>query len=115
MPFSTTDIDANREPSPRRGVMDDDDREHENDLPPAHLSRAMREFWLETMRQHELPPAKVLVLTAACGAHDTMEKARTTIAKEGMASEFNGKPHPLLLVEHRARGQFSRLIRQLNL
>lgn len=85
---------------------------------PAHLSAAMRTWWRTAKSTYELEPHHVLLLTAACEAHDRAAAAAAVISKEGVTVPDRygvAKVHPAVSVERDARAAFARLVRQLDL
>ena len=85
---------------------------------PKHLEKATREWWLSTVRNWQLEPHHVRILTLAAECWDRAQAARVQIDAEGMTHRDRfgqPKPHPLLQVERDSRLAFSRLVRELRL
>lgn len=85
---------------------------------PTYLKPATRRWWREVVTTWELDEHHVRILTLAAEAWDRAQDARETIAKAGAyyLDRFGQpKSHPAVAVERDARGQFARLVRELDL
>lgn len=85
---------------------------------PRHLAAPTKKWWDSVVKDYELEPHHVRLLTLACEALDRAEQARKILAKEGpvVADRF-GTPrkHPAVSIEENARIAFARLVRELDL
>ena len=86
-------------------------------LPPAHLSKAMQDWWHAVVRDYELDEHHLKLLEACCGSWDRMEQARATLAREGLTiqTKHGVKQHPAANIERDSRLAFARLLRELDL
>jgi phage terminase small subunit len=85
---------------------------------PKHLRLETKAFWISTVKDYELEPHHIKLLTGACEAWDRASEAREAINKaSAYFTNRHGeiKPHPGLSVERDSRSLFARLIRELNL
>ena len=85
---------------------------------PKHLGRDAKEFWKETVRDYELEPHHVLILTGACECMDRIAEARKRIEVEGcyLANRRGElRAHPANQVERENKILLARLLRELNL
>ena len=85
--------------------------------PPAHLSRASREWWISVISNYNLEPHHLLLLQTACEALDRLQQAREILAIEGItvAGLQGTKPHPAIAIERDSRIGFLRAHRELDL
>ena len=86
--------------------------------PPGHLRAETRKWWSAVLREYELEPHHVRLLTLAAEAWDRAQEARETVARDGSYYHDRfGAPrkHPAVQVELDSRTSFSRLIRELDL
>ena len=86
--------------------------------PPDHLSPATAAWWLTVLRDFELEPSHVVLLTLACEALDRCRQATEILARDGLtceASDGGIKAHPAVSIERDSRLAFARLLRQLDL
>lgn len=90
-----------------------------NPKAPNHLSIPMRRWWTAVMREFDLDPQDVKLVTLAAEAHDRCTDARETIANAGTPYYTNrfGEPraHPAVAIERDSRTSFARLLRELGL
>jgi P27 family predicted phage terminase small subunit len=86
---------------------------------PAHLRADTAKWWLEVVREYELEPHHVKLLTLAAEALDRAAQAREAIAKDGayIPGRYEGtvRAHPAIVVERDSRLAFARLVRELGL
>jgi len=85
---------------------------------PKHLRKETRGFWSGIVRDFQLEPHHVKLLTAACESWDRAIQAREAVTLAGcFSTNRHGeiKPHPGLSVERDSRSLFAKLIRELNL
>jgi phage terminase small subunit len=85
---------------------------------PKHLRPETKAFWLSTLKDYELEPHHIRLLTSACEAWDRAVEAREAITTAGAYFKNRHgelKPHPGLSVERDSRSLFARLIRELSL
>lgn len=84
---------------------------------PAHLQRATRAWFLTVLRDYQLEPHHVRLLTLAAEAWDRHEQARAEIACDGLTipTAHGRKTHPAVAIERDARLAFARLVRELDL
>jgi phage terminase small subunit len=88
------------------------------DAPPSDLSAAAQEFWRQVMGAFELERHHVVTLNLALHAWDRAEEARMIVDRDGMTVRDRFaqlRPHPMLAVERDARGQYARLMREVDL
>ncbi len=85
---------------------------------PRHLRRATRAWWNSVLRDYELDPHHVYLLTLAGECLDREAQAREAIEKDGPYHKNRHgelKPHPALQTERDCKALFARLVRELNL
>jgi phage terminase small subunit len=84
---------------------------------PAHLSPAMRTFYLEKRREYAMQSHHLRLLQLACEAWDRAQQAREILATDGITvgGREGIKPHPAIAIERDSRLAFARLIAQLSL
>lgn len=84
---------------------------------PKHLTAATQRWFEEVLEAYVMDSHHVRLLTLACEAWDQKEQARAATAKHGLTFEDKGriKMRPEVLIEQRARTQFAKLVRELNL
>jgi P27 family predicted phage terminase small subunit len=86
---------------------------------PVWLEEPTRNWWLRVVAKHDLLDEHHLrLLTLACEAWDRGQSARMKIAEEGATYKNRfGDPvaHPAVKIEHDARLDFVRILRELNL
>ncbi|MGO8840920.1 MAG: P27 family phage terminase small subunit [Methyloceanibacter sp.] len=84
---------------------------------PSHLQRATRAWFLTVLRDYQLEPHHIRLLTLAAEAWDRHEQARAEIERDGLTvPTANGlKTHPAIAIERDARLAFARLVRELDL
>lgn len=92
----------------------------ERDFPaaPEGLTPPSVAFWDETVREFVLDRQHLKLLEAALQAWDEMSAARKIVAREGLTftDRFGQpRPHPAVSMAQKARAQFGRLMRQLDL
>ena len=86
--------------------------------PPDHLSDQIVLWWHEVMREYDLEPHHIRLLTLACEAWDRGQQARIRLASEGLVyyDRFNApKARPEVAIERDSRISFARLLRELDL
>lgn len=84
---------------------------------PVHLSAAMKDWWLELLREYEFQSHHVKLLHMACEAYDRAEAAREQLESDGLtvATQFGQKPHPCAGIERESRNLFVRCMHELGL
>ncbi len=86
---------------------------------PPWLEEPTRAWWLSTVAEHDLLEEHHLrLLTLACEAWDRGQQARAQIADEGptYVDRFDApRMHPAVKIEHDARIDFARILRELDL
>ena len=85
---------------------------------PEHLREATREWFVAVLRDYDLEPHHVRLLTLAAEAWDRAQEARETLAAEGsyFVDRFGApRAHPAVAVERDSRVAFARLLRELDL
>lgn len=85
---------------------------------PEHLSDDAAAWWLEVVREYDLEPHHIRLLTLACDAWDRGQQARILLASEGLVyyDRFNApKARPEAAIERDSRTAFARLLRELDL
>jgi len=85
---------------------------------PEHLKRASKAWFRQVMRNYELEPHHVRLLTLACEALERAEDAQKMLRKEGLIySDRFGAPHPRpeVKIKEQAEIIFARLLRDLAL
>ena len=85
---------------------------------PSHLREATQEWFVSVLRDYELEPHHVRLLTLAGEAWDRAQEARETLAVEGsyFTDRFGApRAHPAVAVERDSRIAFARLLRELDL
>src|SRR4051794_38953416 len=78
--------------------------------PPSHLRAATRRWWSSVVRDYELEPHHILLLTAAGEALDRMAEAREAVRRDGpyQRDRYGGtKQHPGIAVERDSRLAFA--------
>lgn len=86
--------------------------------PPAHLSPASARWFAGVLKDYELAPHHIRLLTLAAEAWDRCVEARIAIARHGLSFTDNkGCPRarPEVAIERDSRIAFARLIRELRL
>lgn len=85
--------------------------------PPKHLSASSRRWWADVVRNFELEPHHLKLLSLAAEALDRTEQARAQIEKEGMTvpGRFGPRTSPAVAIERDSRLAFARLLRELDL
>jgi phage terminase small subunit len=86
--------------------------------PPAHLLPATAKWFRAVLKDFDLEPHHVRLLTLAGEAWDRGQQAREVIEKDGMtfADRFGQpKPRPEIAIERDSRIGFARLLRELAL
>jgi phage terminase small subunit len=85
---------------------------------PSHLKTATAEWWQNVMRNYELEPHHIRLLTLAAEAWDRGVQARESLAEHGLTflDRFD-QPHarPEVAIERDSRIAFARLLRELAL
>jgi len=85
---------------------------------PEWLEELTQTWWRSVVADYDLEEHHLRLLTLACEAWDRGQQARAQIANEGATYEDRfGAPrlHPAVTIEHNARIEFARLIRELDL
>ena len=85
---------------------------------PDHLSDQMQGFWTVIHRDLDLEPHQVLLVKLACEAYDRAQAARKVLDEQGMTyvdKAGQPKPRPECTIEHNARLDFSKLLRDAGL
>ena len=86
--------------------------------PPKHLSKDMKAFFKSVVKDYELEPHHVRLLTLACEASDRAEEARRGIEQTGMMLQDRfgqWRTNPLCMIYRDALLAFSKLVKQLGL
>lgn len=86
--------------------------------PPEHLSKRMKEFWVDALKLKTLQPFEVLILAKACEAYDSAEQARRILKSEGLTyvDRFQQpRPRPEVSIERDSKLVFAKLLKQLHL
>lgn len=86
--------------------------------PPTHLRLSTRQWFASVVKEYELEPHHVRLLTLAAEAYDRGQDAREAIAKLGVTfTDRFGSPRarPEVAVERDSRLAFARLTRELDL
>jgi P27 family predicted phage terminase small subunit len=86
--------------------------------PPVHLSPATQQWWRKVLRDYQLEPHHLELLTLCCEARDRAEEARKILAAEGVTfrdDRGNVRAHPANAIERDARLAVARLLRELDL
>lgn len=86
---------------------------------PSGLSKESEALWDGIMQEYQIADtAGLMLLETLCKLNDEIIECREMIEKEGLTvlNRYDKpKPHPLLDVERRARGQFLQVLKALNL
>lgn len=85
---------------------------------PAHLRQPTATWWRSVIRDYDLDPHHVKLLTAAAEAWDRCQQAREAIKKHGTTyTDRWGQPkaRPEVAIERDSRIAFARLLRELDL
>jgi len=85
---------------------------------PEHLRPASKAWFRQVMRNYELEPHHIRLLTLACEAFERAEDAQKTLGKEGLIYlDRFGSPHPRpeVKIKEQAEIIFARLLRDLAL
>lgn len=85
---------------------------------PGYLKDATRKWWRNVVKEYELEPHHIRILTLAAEAWDRGQQARQIIAEEGLTYEDRfGQPRarPEVAIERDSRIGFARLVRELGL
>jgi P27 family predicted phage terminase small subunit len=80
---------------------------------PKHLSRSARAWFRKVTSGWSLDDSGELLLVTALQAYDRLAECRALIERDGLI--VDGKPHPLLAIEDKARTSLLRAWRQLGL
>jgi P27 family predicted phage terminase small subunit len=86
--------------------------------PPAHLSKATKQWWQQVHEGFDLDSHHEHLLRLACESLDEAEKARAALAKEGhvVLDRFGcAKESPWCGIEHKSQNRFRILCRELGL
>ena len=86
--------------------------------PPQHLKAATRKWWVSVVRNYELAPHHIRLLTLAGEAWDRCEQARKALDEHGLtfADRFGcPKARPEVAIERDSRVGFARVLRDLDL
>jgi phage terminase small subunit len=87
-------------------------------LPPQHLKPATRRWWSSVVRDYEMSPHHVRLLTLAGEAWDRCVEAREALAEHGFVftDRFNcPKSRPEVAIERDSRLGFARMLREMAL
>jgi phage terminase small subunit len=88
-------------------------------LTPKHLRAATRNWFDQICREYQLESQHIKILQIAAESWDTYEKARDSIAENGMTfvNKKHGdiKPRPEVAIMQNSRIAFLRALRELNL
>ncbi len=93
-------------------------RESKQPKPPKHLRAATRRWWQSVVKDYELEPHHIRLLTLAAEAWDHCQAAREALATHGTVyTDRFGQPRarPEVAIERDARTGFARLLRELAL
>jgi P27 family predicted phage terminase small subunit len=85
---------------------------------PKRLRAATRRWWTEVVRDYDLEPHHLRLLTLACEAWDRCQQAREILRRDGIVTtDRYGSPkaHPAVAIERDSRLAFARLLRELDL
>lgn len=77
------------------------------------FSPAAAALWEAVTRDYLLSTPEEHLLVEACHALTRAQEARDGLAADGLL--VDGKPNPMLKVEHDSQGRFARLLRELGL
>lgn len=80
---------------------------------PEGLSEAAAALWEAVTRDYLLSAPEEVLLGEACHALTRAQQARAGLAAAGLV--VDGKPHPMLKVEHDSQGRFARMLREIGL
>jgi phage terminase small subunit len=80
---------------------------------PEGLSVEAAALWEAVTRDYLLSTPEEHLLTEACHALTRAHEARVLLAADGLL--IDGKPNPMLKVEHDSQSRFARLLRELGL
>jgi phage terminase small subunit len=86
--------------------------------PPAHLNADTGHWWASVMREYQLEPHHVRLLTLACEAYDSAQEAREVLQLEGKVyvDRFDQpKPRPEVAIQRDSAIGFARMLRELDL
>lgn len=86
--------------------------------PPQHLKPTTRKWWTSVVRDYELEPHHVRLLTLAGESWDRCEQARNAIDEHGLTFTDRfacPKARPEAAIERDSRIAFARLLRELDL
>ena len=82
-------------------------------MTPEGLSPAAAALWEAVTRDYLLSTPEEHLLAEACHALTRAQEARAGLTAAGLL--VDGKPNPLLKIEHDSQGRFARLLRELGL
>lgn len=86
---------------------------------PTHLKAPTLKWWRGVIRDYQLEPHHVRLLTLAGEAFDRAQQARELIEHDGLVvptgSDGGLKAHPAIAIERDSRLAFARLLRELDL
>ncbi len=80
---------------------------------PVGLSADAAALWGAVMRDYLLSTTEEHLLVEACHALTRAQEARAALASDGLM--VDGRPHPMVKVEHDSQGRFARLLREIGL
>ena len=102
-----------RKPKTSEQTLDDFEKKL---VPPRHLEKCGREFWVAVVREYTLRETHLIVLLKACECLDQAEAARVELSRDGFSTDTGAgglKTHPCVGVKKSALFTFVRLIREL--
>ena len=85
---------------------------------PKHLKPDTGEWFKSVIKDYELEPHHIRLLTLAGEAWDRCQEAREIVDKEGLTAKDRFgqlRQHPAISIERDCRIAFARLLRELNL
>lgn len=85
---------------------------------PSHLDPATGLWWRSVVKDYQLEPHHLRLLTLAAESWDRCTQAREAIATDGLVfrdDRGNVRSHPAVTIEKDSRIAFARLIRELDL